>query len=255
MNQKTQQNGKRAEEAIYVVSEVEDGYLVYDADRPEESFFVTEQEGQSTCSCDEFRVGGTRCAHINAVFPEREEDSARAPEIITFKRSVSPDGRIDSFSVEVACHDRLSDQSVCIDRGQQVVGLQEALVRLFLDRNGKHGNGNGSSQTEAASEQGLAELRAIDGMQTRNGWRLYLVVRVDGQDLKLFGSREQLAGQIRAAGYPNLAEDVTKGVTLGVPCRALTRLSADGKYRNVERLFPMQTAHRGGNGGTVHVGR
>jgi hypothetical protein len=255
MNQKTQQSSKSAEDSIYVVNEVEDGYLVYESKRPETTFFVTKQDGEPTCSCDEFRVLGLQCAHIVATFPVLVDDVENVPETITFKRSVSPDGRIDSFSVEVACQERLSDELVCVQHGERVIVLQETLAQLFLERNEKREKGNGSSPQENGSEPCLGELLAVDGMDTRNGWRLFLVVRVEGQDLKLFGNREQLAGHIRAAGYPNLAKDITKGVTLDVPCRVVTRWSSDGKYRNVERLFPVQPVHRGGNGGTVHVDR
>jgi len=63
--------------------------------------------------------------------------------------------------------------------------------------------------------------------------------------LKLFGSRKQLAAAIVFAGFPQLAERIDEKMELNIPCRITTKPSEDGKYLNVDRVFPSNGSHTG----------
>ena len=77
-------------------------------------------------------------------------------------------------------------------------------------------------------------------MNTRWGRRLFINVKVNGETLKLFGAKKQLEEAVTAAGFPELQDRITEGATVAVPCRVTTKASENGKYRNVDRVFPAE---------------
>ena len=83
-------------------------------------------------------------------------------------------------------------------------------------------------------------MLTIGGINTKWGRRLYIAVQSNGQTLKFFGSRKQLADAITAAGFPNMAERLDEGKQLNVPCRVVTKPSEDGRYVNVEQVLPAE---------------
>jgi hypothetical protein len=75
-------------------------------------------------------------------------------------------------------------------------------------------------------------------MDGRWGRRLFINVQVNGHTAKLFGTRKQLGEALTAAGYANLAANVAEGMQLNLPCRAITKPTEDGRFLNIEKLFP-----------------
>lgn len=88
----------------------------------------------------------------------------------------------------------------------------------------------------------------IGGMDGKWGRRLFINLQANGQSLKLFGNKTQLADAIRNAGFPRMAERIEEGVALRAPCRVITKPSPDGKYVNVERVLPLSMPGTDGRG-------
>ena len=155
------------------------------------------------------------------------------------KRSVSPDGRIDSLSVEFSCPIGRETPDALKQRAEKILSLQAEIAAGFLKANG---NGSAQRDLNRAVNAVAAQLLAVASMNGRYGRRLFLNVLVNGQVLKFFGSDKQLAEAVTAAGYASVAEHLSDGCALNLPCRAVTKPSPDGRYINVERLLPAQAA-------------
>ena len=154
------------------------------------------------------------------------------------KRSVSPDGRIDSLSVEFSFPIGKTTSEELKTRAGKILALQAEIAAGFLK-----GNGNGKPQRDAETANAVpGQLLAVASMNGKWGRRLFINVLANGQVLKLFGSEKQLAEAVSAAGFGSVAEHIADGFSLNLPCRVLTRPSLDGKYINIERVLPAQTA-------------
>lgn len=184
---------------------------------------------------------------------------------LLLKRSVSPDGRIDSLSVELSTPvDGLATDEIHA-RAERMLRLQSGVVAQFLstnerakDSNGQ-GRGNGaanppapqraaqaspSSQPAARPANGSetesavpAKLVEVAGMQGKWGRRLYMTVEANGKVIRLFGKAEELIEHIRAAGYI-APEPFCEGAVLNIPCSVITKPSADGRYTDIEKVLP-----------------
>jgi predicted nucleic acid-binding Zn finger protein len=258
----------RVTEEALILKRVDGGFRVYPPGNPTKNYLVTDDPRNPTCTCPDFmnHDGDTewRCKHILAVEShlrggsesedpvETEErraiqEESRRSEVgrratigacqMLLKRSVSPDGRIDSLSVEFTCPSdgMLGDELK--GRARRVLELQSEIVDEFLGR-GDNGNGHASQHGNGASKAVSAKMLRIGGIDTRWGRRLFINVQVNGDTLKLFGSKQQLAEAIEAAGFPNRAERIDEGVKLDLPCRVTTKPSDDGRYVNVDEVFP-----------------
>jgi len=264
---------ERARHETFVIKKTEEGYRIYPPGNPTRNYLVAGTFDAPSCTCPDFEGNrhdrDWRCKHIlaianhlghtsgardsggrgdNADAAEREETRAvqeerrgvleTGPSQMLLKRSVSPDGRIDSLSVEFACPvDETPGQEIT-HRARHVLELQSEIVETFLAKGdgcnaGRGDNGDGSQR---AAE---ARLLRVGGMDTRYGRRLFINVQVNGETLKLFGSPRQLAEAIEAAGFPSRAERVEEGVRLDLPCRVTTKPSEDGRYENVDRVLPV----------------
>jgi SWIM zinc finger len=263
-------NGDAGTERLVVVR-TEDGFRVYSPGNPARSYTVSGSLEDLECTCSDFK-NFTRypCAHMEAVLntfghgngAQEEDRHAReeraaiqsegrttaaterqsTPAQMLLKRSVSPDGRIDSLSVEFSTEVDESAAAAVADRAARLLALQSSIVRGFLD-SAKNGNG---ARPEAEHDNGadgavLAEMVGIGGMNGKWGRRLFISFQANGQSLRLYGNRSQLADAIRNAGFPRIAERIEEGVALRVPCRVITKPSPDGKYVNIERVLPVQT--------------
>jgi hypothetical protein len=89
----------------------------------------------------------------------------------------------------------------------------------------------------------------IGGTDGRWGRRLFIGFQANGQNLRLYGNKAQLAEAIRNAGFPRMAERIEEGVALRVPCRVITKPSPDGRFVNIERVLPVQTPDLNGRNG------
>ena len=246
-------NDSQAIAPIWVVSRTEEGFQVYDAGDRSKRYKVSGTPEAPQCTCTTFQWHKTPCEHIEAVFQQVNGQHAQDDAVpngqlssngnahyddgslmMMLKRSVSPDGRIDSLSIEFSLPVELNGQLPA--QAQQLLQTQSAIAATFLNGNG---NGNGNAQPVVANGPVPAQILSVGGMNTKWGWRPFLNVSANGQNLRLFGSRKQLAEQLSTAGYAQLGSNLNNGVALNVPCRATLKPSEDGKYVNVERLLPV----------------
>lgn len=257
--------------ALMVVKPDEDGFQVYEPAAPDQVYRVSGTRQQPECTCAKFRWKdpgdpNRPCVHIEAVLrhlgeggppapptqPESETIPAAgsngsgnvltvSPAMLALKRSVSPDGRIDSLSVEFTLPIGGLKPHEVHDFALRGLDCQEEIVETFLgETTPANSHGNGHSYCDSANGDGAipATLRDIGGMQTKWGWRYFINVEADGGVYKLFGNRKQLAEHLANAGHPRLGDQLSKGKTLNVSCLAVLEDSEDGRYTNVVELRP-----------------
>lgn len=274
----------RAQQEPLVISKTDEGFRVFSpVASPMKSYVVSGSPEAPACTCPDFQYhqGNPqwRCKHILAVLngletppgngtpsdpyeaEERraiQEESregertfppppppASNPSVMVLKRSVSPDGKIDSLSVEISCPlGELSAQGV-LSKAKETLSLQSDIVGTFLGGQGTNGKGekvNGGDHIYALP----ATMLSVGGMDSKWGRRTFITVDVQGRSLKLFGAPKQLGEQISAAGFPNFNGNLVEGVTLNLPCRVITKPSPDGKYLNVEKVLPIEAFNSNG---------
>ena len=264
--QQTQGNGK-APDDFMIVSRIEDGYRVYSALHPENRHLVNNNLDDPACTCDAF-AEDAGCEHVRAVqqgfgrSQQVEQDERLAiqaegqpsakrkrkvptpstPAMLTLKRSVSPDGRIDSLSVEFSCPIEEVAAAEVKSRAAAMLTLQAEIAGSFLNANAKrNGNGNGTGHSVTTSSETRpvpAKMLSIGSTNGKWGPRFFISFEASGHGLKLFGTTKQLAQAVIAAGFSYKEEDVVEGVSLNLPCRIVTKPSADGRFLNIERVLP-----------------
>jgi hypothetical protein len=270
MNTAEVTGAQRAAET-FVIAKTDEGYRVCSPLEPGRQYVVTGLPDQPQCTCQEFAShdGDPQwlCPHILAVLKETEAASqspSTAPAgsrgsgnpparttktapsakngesaVMLLKRSVSPDGRIDSLSVEFSCPIGKETPETLKERAAKILALQADIASGFLKTNG---NGVSPRNGSAAATAVAAQLLAVASMNGRYGKRLFLNVLVNGQVLKFFGSEKQLAEAVTSAGYANVADHLVDGFALNLPCRVVTKPSQDGKYVNIDQVLPAQAA-------------
>ncbi|MBN1516380.1 hypothetical protein JXA32_07405 [Candidatus Sumerlaeota bacterium] len=162
---------------VLVSSPCAEGIRVYSPSAPDVSYIVSGTRQHPRCTCGPFQAMksqlGFACYHIRSVrsqlpdeeqepaldtsFPPNGNESYPAPassqSMMTLKRSVSPDGRIDSLSVELSLPLDGQMDGWMIDEASVLLGLQEQIAQEFKGRqqNGNSndsrndGNGNGNN--------------------------------------------------------------------------------------------------------------
>jgi hypothetical protein len=199
--------------------------------------------------------------------PSRKRRAPKEPSSPThmlIKRSVSPDGRIDSVSVEFSTPVVDLQIGEIKDRALTTLQLQRDIVTSFLTLNGKSAPQPPQPQPQRTAQPATATLprkvdegpvfaKMIDIGKVNGKWgdRLCITFDIDGHRTKLFGSPKQLAGHIEAAGYMVQPQSITPGLRLDVPCLVTTKPSEDGKYVNVDQVLPynaQQPVNGGANG-------
>lgn len=267
MAQVEKQKQETAREVL-VISRTEDGFRVYAPTSPKRVYVVTQQEEGLRCTCPDsqhhLEDDTWECKHVQAVrervlgktngeqaaAPHRNGSAngqtahpAPAPKRtpdggaqMFLKRSVSPDGRIDSLSVGFNWPvDGLSGPDV-IARVEKSLDLQKAVVERFLNGHGKASRKTSEAPGKSAAVP--ARMVAIGGMDGRWGRRLFLTFEVNGKNLRLYGSEKQLATAVTEAGFPDISEDIKEGTELGLPCRVVTKPSTDPRYLTVAEVLP-----------------
>jgi SWIM zinc finger len=171
MSEEPQGNGK-ARDDFMIVSRTEDGYRAYLASHPNQQYLVSGNLDDPACTCDSFADDAT-CEHVRAVLQQFGEDaqverderaaiqaegqptpspkkrggrSNGAPAMMLLKRSVSPDGRIDSLSVELSCPIEQRSNADIKSRASSMLQLQSEIAKGFLGTNGQpksNGDRNG----------------------------------------------------------------------------------------------------------------
>ena len=264
---------ERAENGTFVISQTDDGFRVYSPAYPTKSYIVSGSPEIPACTCADFEHHqgdpDWRCKHILAVLdhvhkpdscapvPGSHDSEDRAaiqdgptnpgqpeepsinsgPSLMVIKRSVSPDGRIDSLSVEISCPmERIAPEEIN-GNAEDILDLQSQVIESFLSRSSTakrsdapRGGNNGAIP---------AQMLSIGGYDSKWGRKLYIAVQANGKTIKLFGSRKQLGEALTSAGYAYLADHVNEGAMLNLACRITTKRSDDGRYTNVDRVFPM----------------
>jgi hypothetical protein len=274
---------ERAENGALVASKTEEGFRVYSLHNPSQIYLVRQDGERWTCTCPDFEVHKAdttwRCKHILVVAPWQKKDDGRAlpppadapapaqpsedspepkqkqrrahqptpPVQMLIKRSVSPDGRIDSVSVEFSMPVSGIPENEIKTKAVKTLQLQREICASFLKVNGhavpappppapiapptppNGGNGNPV----------FARMLDIGKMNGRWGERLFVTFQVNDRRCRLFGSAKQLAAHIGSAGYEIDSQAIEQGLLLNLPCRVTTKPSVDGKYLNVERVLPV----------------
>lgn len=263
----------------FVLSRTDDGYLVYAATDPQHVYLVAGTLDRPTCTCPDARAHHAdtvyRCPHMRAVNPpdpavdaqatldlaeERAAIQAEAkprkrgnggvpngnghshpPAQMILKRSVSPDGRIDSLSVEFTCPVEGLAPEATLAQAASTLDLQAQIVRAFVPPKPPSNGGDGHSMSDqpvvpAETSRVPATFLTVGGMDGKWGRRLFLNVQVNGRTAKLFGSPKQLQAALATAGYPDAS--VVEGTTLNLPCQAIAAPSPDGRYLNIMQVFP-----------------
>jgi hypothetical protein len=313
-NEELAKRQERAVHETYVIAQTQEGFRIYAPTDPKRAYLVTGSAEQPACTCPDFGLHAAdptwRCKHILAVLGQQQagngapakaepseaeerraiQEESRAPRKrkavstngngtngtghMLVKRSVSPDGRIDSLSVEFAAPlDSMPDDAIR-DRAQQLIALQSSIVGGFLSRREPppvvrpvpqtKGPSGQPRQTAAPSGSPAmprvvppavpqavplavpAQLVNVAGMDSKWGRRLFINVQVNGKTLKLFGKREELAAAVAAAGFKDV--EIEEGTDLNVPCCVTTKPSPDGRYTNIDRVLPangQQQARKG----------
>src|SRR5439155_14369577 len=165
----------RSDNGALIASRTEEGFRVYSIQNPSNVYLVKQEGEQWTCTCPDFdvRKGDTtwRCKHILAVAPwpngehvqapQPDNGSANEPTIspeppqeppptkrrtrkgpngsaqMLIKRSVSPDGRIDSVSVEFSMLVSDISNGEIKEKALKTMQLQKEIVGSFLKLNGQ----------------------------------------------------------------------------------------------------------------------
>jgi hypothetical protein len=252
-----------------VVSKVPEGFRVYSPTSHTRPYLVSGTAEAPLCTCLDFQEHGDdpdwRCKHIAAALREsgaapepgdaytREERAAIQAESgdgddptartgitqMLIKRSVSPDGRIDSLSVEFACHADGESLETLTARAQEVLQIQGSIAGQFLKRNGRASREQlPPSRVGPATGQAVpAELVRVGGSDGKWGRRLFLTIAADGRMLRLYGTQSQLAAHVTRAGFPDLASELVEGLRLDVPCWIVTKAGPNGGFLTVEKVL------------------
>lgn len=166
------------------------------------------------------------------------------PSRMLLKRSMSPDGRINSISVEI----ELGIGGVSIQeiktKGLEALKLETEIAQGYLASLPSPASLTAQTKARAKAQNGSAEeselavpARLIDIGKTNN-YCYFINVKVGDITAKLFGTARQLAAHLAMAGHVLTPEAISDGLKLNLPCRAITKPTSDGCYINVVRISP-----------------
>jgi hypothetical protein len=258
---------ERAKQEVFIITAAENGWRVRSAHNRTQLYLVSPTATGLKCTCLDFESHaaedpGWTCKHMLAVqgheakqkpasaaadaytTEERAaiqvEDSSEPQTVqvevplaqMLIKRSVSPDGRIDSVSVEFATAVGGMTAPRVKSHALRVLKLQNEIVSSFLKSKGV------SKPAEKANGATTARLIDIGTMNGKYGERYFLNVEVNGRRSRFFGTLNQIADAIATAGGDLVPEEIEPGMRLNLACQALTEKSVDGRYVNVTRVLP-----------------
>jgi len=279
---------ERAGNGTLVVSRTEEGFRVYSVSHPSHLYLVRQEGERWTCTCPDFEYHQAdttwRCKHILAVAPWKEQQpyepgdgQAEAIPVppepneqsvvsrkrtqnhtngfaqMLIKRSISPDGRIDSVSVEFSMPVAETANGEIKAKALNTLRLQKEIVADFLKLNGSKSAAfppPASKPPDPTPQNGqpvFARLIDIGKVNGKWGERLSLNVQINGRTSRLFGSPKQLAERIQSAGYEIDPASLEPGLRLNLACRVTTKPSDDGRYLNVEKVLPLGSKTGGGD--------
>jgi len=256
---------ERVENDRLIISLNDEGiFRVYSPANPTRSYTVSGTADGPKCTCPDFDGHKDdpewKCEHMLAVLnllnksgdagasgekepqPRKKENMAESSRGLEMhiKRSVSRDDKINSLSITLSYPVESGSSGEVKEDAKRLISVLSEITDQFKQENGK-----APMERNAAPNSGNgslpAQILSVGGMKgTWGGRRLFLNFEVNGQTLKLFGNRNELAKYIGYAGFPDLSERIGEGTILNLPCRVVTKPSEDGKYVNVERVYPIQ---------------
>ena len=269
---------ERAEKDLFVISPTDDGWRVRSAHNPSQYHLVS---GDCLrCSCPDFEKHVAEdpnwtCKHILAVQdyqaktsgqqnPETYEEAERAamqsetappqPENgnaspqaqMLVKRSLSPDGRIDSISIEFSSQITEATPTQIKNRAFKTLKLQTEIVRNFLASQSNKADGNKApSEPKKANGAVSAKLLDVGSTNGQYGERFYLNVDVNGRRARFFGTLGQIVRAIAAASEKLSTQELEPGLRVDLPCRVIAQESSDGRYLNVTHVLPADYRRKG----------
>jgi len=273
---------ERAERDVFVITQAEQGWRVRSARNPSKFYLVSANGSGLQCTCPDFQSHAHqdpswRCKHVLAVQdheaktgtsdPESERELAEERAAVQaegsgevqrpngepsaaqmlIKRSISPDGRIDSISIEFAFAVFNATVSQIRDRAAKTLKLQTEIVKGFLNGAAKTNSGR-RNQPQPHKDNGATFARLLDVGVTNGqyGERFYLNVAVNGRRARFFGDADAIARAISTAGEKVYATAIEPGMRFNLPCLVLTQESQDGRYLNVTRVLPLPKRANGG---------
>ncbi|HZT70498.1 MAG TPA: PD-(D/E)XK nuclease family protein [Terriglobia bacterium] len=190
----------------------------------------------------------------NADKPPRKRKGQQEPQPIppvpvqmVMKRSVSPDGRIDSVSVEFSLPVSGYSHTEIKERAPSTLELQKEIVGSFLKLNGSKVAAALTPNQPQTPKPVFACMIDVGQINTRRGERLCINFQVNGRTSRLFGSAKQLAEHIQAAGYEIDPQNLEPGLRLNLACRVVTKPTDEGRYLNVEKVLPLGKKTGGAN--------
>ena len=170
----------------------------------------------------------------------RARSAARGPVAqMRVKRSVSPDGRIDSLSVEITSPLESLEPDELSRCAREIIASEAEVVEVFLGKEKTEPAPKASHRSNGNGVDGApARMMSIGGMDTEWGRRLFITFRVNKESARVFGSPKKLAALLAAAGTPLEETAIGEGVDLDLPCRVVTGRTSDGRYLSIEKVLP-----------------
>lgn len=267
---KATESGNGRDKKAWVIARMGDGFRVYAPGSPGDVHTVR-LNGIPTCTCREYNAPGrgerVPCIHIKVVLaaqggrfalppvaaispatpapePSAPERRASAPSDdaerhMLLKRSVSPDGRIDSLSVEFSLPVAKLSTSDIKASAFRALALQSEIVEGFLGKRETQTHNSPTPEAEQSADGTLyACIKGVRAMETKWGRRLYLAFLMNGEHLRLFGTPKRIGDVLGFAGFPEYSTQVSEGLELDLPCRVVVEPTPDGRFMNVRRVFP-----------------
>ena len=271
---------ERAEKDLFVISTTDEGWRVRSAHNPSRYYLVAGDGEGVRCTCPDFENHsedpGWTCKHILAVqdfqaktgaahspaeaYSSEERAAIQAegssqvqpqntnpvPSQMVIKRSLSPDGRIDSISIEFSSLITEATSTQIKNRALKTLKLQTEIVRNFLTDPPNKAEGNKSSP-EPKKGNGAVSAKLLDVGSTNGhyGERFYLNVDVNGRRARFFGTLGQIVRAIAAAGEKLSTQELEPGLRVDLPCRVIAQESSDGRYLNVMQVLPADYRRKG----------
>jgi hypothetical protein len=245
----------------FVIAREGDQFRMYAPGNPAEMSTVRITDKDTVCTCTDFIENGGdpefRCKHILAVqkipqvlpIPSAVRAPLHAPEPQTIvssgngarhmllKRSISPDGRIDSLSVEFSLPVGSASDEETVEAANAALAIGSVIIAGFLGSE-KHGNGKDKTEEVQTERLKAAKIVAFGFRPTKWGQRAALTFEVEGDRLAVFGSREKLQEVLSFAGYPAVGKDLSKPFDTSLACQVTVKKTDDGKYTNIDRVYP-----------------
>jgi hypothetical protein len=241
-------------ESELVVESGSRGYRVFHSSEPNAEHLVEEIVSRFLCNCEEYESEMT-CQHVRAVLnylaQEKQNNGGNGrlhmatqasadplPATMTLRRSISPDGRIDSLSIEFSSP---VDQTCCSDitnRALNMLKLQSVVSKEFLltmhaGRQGDRTNGR-PSQVVTLN----ARMIRIGEVPAKRDRPLFIEFHLENHGARLFGTAAELAQAMTDAGYVYAPEEIFAGLPIDASCQVLIKPSRNPLYSEILRILP-----------------